>query len=69
MLFSVTYLNLKKQSSSGSYYFTVRPRFVISSDITGLAKPFIVYPSVIHPIEIITKEMSKKEIKQLGIKH
>lgn len=69
MLFDVFYLNLKARSATGTNYFTARPRFVFDSNKIDLAFPFTVYPDVIHPIEIVTKELSNKEIKKLGLKH
>jgi hypothetical protein len=69
MLFDVFYLNLKATSTTGTNYFTARPRFVFESSKIDLASPFTVYPDVIHPIEIVTKELSNKEIKKLGLKH
>jgi hypothetical protein len=69
MLLNIFYLNLKSKATNGSNYFDIRPRFVLSKDNTNLAVANTLYPLVLHPIEIITKELSNKEIKKLGLKN
>jgi hypothetical protein len=53
--------------STGSNYIILRPRFLLSPNNVNLASPFTTYPMVVHPTNIITKEMSSKEIKRLGL--
>lgn len=69
MLFNVFYLNLKIKNANGSNYFDIRPRFLLSKDNTNLAMANTIYPLVLHPFEIITKELSNKEVKKLGLKN
>lgn len=69
MLFDVFYLNLKNKSASGNNYFTVKPRFVFASDNIDLASVHSLYTNIKHPSELITKELSNREIKKLGLKH
>lgn len=69
LLLSVQYLNIKYKMSTGSNYIILRPRFLLSPDNINLASPFTNYPTVAHPTNIITKEMSNKEIKKLGLPH
>ncbi len=68
MLLNLFYLNLKVKNASGSNYFDIRPRFVLSKENTNLAMANTLYTSVFHPFELITKELSNKEIKKLGLK-
>lgn len=69
MLYDVFYLNLKSKSASGNNYFTVKPRFVFESDHVDLASVHSLYSNILHPSELITKELSNREIKKLGLKH
>ena len=68
MLFDVFYLNLKNKSASGNNYFMVKPRFVFANDNIDLATVHSVYSNIVHPSELITKELSNREIKKLGLK-
>jgi hypothetical protein len=67
LLLSVQYLNIKYKMSTGSNYVVLRPRFLLSPNNINLANPFTNYSKVVHPSDIITKEMSSKEIKKLGL--
>lgn len=67
LLLSVQYLNIKYKMSTGSNYINLRPRFLLSPNNVNLASPFTNYPMVVHPTNIITKELSNKEIKKLGL--
>lgn len=69
VIFDVFYLNMKSKSEAGTNYFTVRPRFLLSPDKIELANAFSNYPEVIHPNEIVIKELTNREIKKLGLKH
>lgn len=69
MLYDVFYLNLKSKTTSETKYFTVKPRFVFTSNNIDLASAYSVYTDIIHPSELITKELSNREIKKLGLKH
>jgi hypothetical protein len=69
VLFDVFYLNLKSKSAAGTNYFTARPRFFLAANNIDLASAFTNYTEVIHPNEIIIKELSNREIKKLGLKH
>jgi hypothetical protein len=69
MLYDVFYLNLKSKNASETNYFTVKPRFVFSADNIDLATAHSIYTDIIHPSELITRELSNREIKKLGLKH
>ena len=69
MIFDVYYLNLRETEKAVTNYFTTRPKFVLGSNEIALASPFTHYAQVLHPYEIITKELSNREIKKLGLKH
>jgi hypothetical protein len=69
VIFDVFYLNMKLKSEAGTNYFTVRPRFLLSANNIDLASAFTNYPDVIHPSEIVIKELTNREIKKLGLKH
>lgn len=66
LLFSVSYLDLKYTDDLGSHYKTVRPMFYIDAGQTDLLLPGKNYTSI-HPYEIITKELSSKQKKKLGL--
>lgn len=69
VIFNLSYLNIKSKSAAGTNYFTTRPRFILSENKIELANAFTNYPEVIHPNDIIIKELSNREIKKLGLKH
>jgi len=69
MLFDVSYLNINKQSASGSSYFTIKPRFVLDNERIELATVHSTYSNVLHPLALITRELSNREIKKLGLKN
>ncbi len=69
MIFDLYYLNLRETGKGATNYFTTRPRFVLGSNEIALASAYTQYAPIIHPIEIITKELSNREIKKLGLKH
>ncbi|MEI8074463.1 MAG: hypothetical protein WCH78_06915 [Bacteroidota bacterium] len=69
VIFDVFYLNMKLKSEAGTNYFTARPRFLLSENNIDLASAFTNYPDVIHPNEIVIKELTNREIKKLGLKH
>jgi len=66
LLFSVSYLDLKFTDDNGSHYKAVRPRFYIDANQTDVLLPGKNYISL-HPYEIITKELSSKQKKKLGL--
>jgi hypothetical protein len=66
LLFSVSYLDLKFTDANGSHYKAIRPRFYIDASQTDILLPGKNYTSV-HPFEIITKELSSKQKKKLGL--
>lgn len=66
LLFSVSYLDLKFIADNGSHYKMVRPRFYIDANQTDVLLPGKNYVST-HPYEIITKELSSKQKKKLGL--
>lgn len=66
LLFSVSYLDLKFTDDNGGHYKIIRPRFYIDANQTDILQPGKNYTSV-HPYEIITKELSSKQKKKLGL--
>lgn len=66
LLFSVSYLDMKFKDDNGSHYKTVRPKFYTESKQAELLIPGKTYTST-HTYEIITKELSNKQKKKLGL--
>ncbi len=66
LLFSVSYLDLKFTDDNGNHYKSIRPRFYIDDNQMEVLLPGKTYTSS-HPYEIITKELSSKQKKKLGL--
>jgi Peptidase family M23 len=68
LIFSVTNLNLNNPpDEEGSYHSTIHTYFYTEQNPAQKLEDKKTYKSV-HPAEIITKELTKKEIKRLGLK-
>jgi len=67
MLFDVKYLNLKSTDRDGNHYPSIQTRFYLDDGHSDMLIPQLSYKAI-HPYEIITKELSSREIKKLGLK-
>lgn len=66
LLFSVSYLDVKFTDDNGSHYKMIRPKFHTETNPSELLLPGMKYTSV-HPYELITRELSNKQKKKLGL--
>ncbi|HEY4874452.1 MAG TPA: hypothetical protein VIH86_02675, partial [Puia sp.] len=69
LVFRITHLNLDSPpDEEGSYYSSVNTNFYTQQNTTATLGDSTSYIAI-QPVEIVTKELSKKEIKKLGLKN
>ena len=68
LVYRVTHLNLNNPpDEEGSYHSSVHTNFYTQQNPSATLGDSVSYVAI-HPMEIVTKELSKKEIKKLGLK-